>query len=450
LKVEVDADDVKAVEQWCQLRKWWLRRRCPSGGLRGQHPCATERALASHDHAAQEGKEDAMSKDISGLITLPGIEYETARINDLVAHGQYDRKGRFDVSRISLGDMSLQPTQRFWDSLCARFSFGPTIFRLFNHKEVFDRIAEKNTNCAVKLAIQTSPCEHEYVDPATPFKPRLLAVSSPNAAMLHLDEAIRVLNQLDVSKVDYGNGCVISQHEPKNNFGWKIGPDEHQAKFVLRTPIDGYGGPKVFLSLVRMHCTNMLWACSKPFQAGIILGKSGACETLIKAMESYNNEDGFMALKARIEAAQRSWASVAECQNLAKAIEKLNPNSFRPEFTSTLEEPATVDSLLIKLSKLVGNIREIYGVAQIESLSEKRIRQLPSKALVYDLICFTTEIATHQLTPDAAQTMYNYFGRLVGSDLFDLENSCEEFREFSDFLDPSSKKMLQVNKVQLN
>lgn len=396
------------------------------------------------------------SKDVSGLITLPTIDYETARISELAAKGRFDDKGRLRVNHVMVGDRKVVPTQRFWTSLCAKFGFSPSIFRYFSHKEVFDRIAERNDSCAVKLAIQTTPAEQEYIDAETGFVPKLLAVSAPTKAMLHSDEVTQVLNRLDVTKVDYYEGRVVSSHEPRNNFGWKIGDDDHNAQFVLETPVDGYGKPVVHLALVRLLCTNMMRAIHKAFQAGIILSKSNsAMDTLQRAMEAYNNEDGFMALKTRIESAQHSWASVNECVQLGKVIKRLSVKEFRPEFLATVpdtDSQALRNNLLNQLFELSGDLREIYGVAQIDSLSEKRMRQLPSKARVYDLLCFATEIATHQATPMAARDMHEFFGRLVGSDLYDLEGSCDEYKEFADFMDSNSKNAAEAraNKPGLN
>ena len=394
-----------------------------------------------------------------GILALPEFDYEEVSIRDLKCEGKYDKKGQFSVEKVVSQTRSMQPSQRFWDSLCSRFGFGPSIFRYFSHSEVFDRISEKvgdqNNADRIKLTIQRTAGDDEYID-KTGFEPKLLAVTSPDKSMIHNDEVVRVLNRLGAEEVNYRDGIIVSKHNLRRDVGFDIGGDKHTARFSLETPIDGYGRPNIFLSLLRQICSNGAIGYSKAFQSGIILGKgTSAAETLERAMEAYNNEDGFVAMKDRLLSAQNSWASVFECVKLAKTMWKLNNKDFKPSFVRKSGEAADDKSglrnrLMSKLYESTGDLRAIYGVAQVDSISEKRMRQLPSKARVYDLLCYATEIATHQLRPESARQLQGYFGTMIGTDIYDLEGSCDEYPDFTDFTDPSSKEVVDAEKAEQN
>jgi hypothetical protein len=49
-----------------------------------------------------------------------------------------------------------------------------------------------------------------------------------------------------------------SEHAPRYNPTFQIARDGFQNKFVLDTPIDGYGRPAVYLSMLRLICANGL------------------------------------------------------------------------------------------------------------------------------------------------------------------------------------------------
>lgn len=382
------------------------------------------------------------------LENIPDIRYENTQIGDLKAEVKILEDGRKEAEFIRVGGRRCRPTNRFWNSLCARFGFGTTIFRYFDHEEVFARISDRSKKDQIRLAIQDKPGKDEYRPKNREEEPALLAVSDPSGkssvTVEGLSEALEPLgNTLGVT---YHGGLVVTQHRTRNEATWQIGPDTFNTYITLETPIDGYGKPTVYLSLLRSACSNGSVAYAKAFQSGIILGaKQSSSYTLQRALESFSNEDGFLALKQRLEVAQTSWASVHECVRLTRIFYTLSNASFKPTFALANVANGTESAegnlrnrLLTKLHEMSGDIRALYGVAQLDSISDKRMRTLATKCKVYDLLNFATEVSTHQLLPQPARQVGVFFGDLVSKE-YDLEQSGEVFAEFSDFVDPRSR-----------
>jgi hypothetical protein len=350
------------------------------------------------------------------------------------------------VNTFKFNGLEAKPTGRFWDSLCSKFGFGPSIFRYFSHAEVFERLAAKANKAEIRLTIA-----QEADNP-----PLLLGISNPDKTILQAAAVVEVLNQLKTRRIEYRDGMIVSRHEPRSPVVFDIGGDKHETRLCLETPIDGYGKPNVWLSFLRDKCHNGLVAYSKAFQSSINVGNDdSAAHTLKRVMEAYNNEDGFVAMKQRVTAAQNSWASMFEAIRLAKCIWRLKNEDFDEKFVTktynasidSLEEDRIRNDLLSVLHQKTGDLRAIYGVAQMDSISKKKMRTLPTKAKVYDLINFATETATHCLKPDGSRQLNSYCGDLISQE-YDLETSCSIFPEFGDF-NIVEKPIHQENEVEV-
>ncbi len=81
------------------------------------------------------------------------IEYTTTSIGKLKVQTDADN-GKNKVSGIEYKGEILKPTTRFWTSLCAKFGFNGTIFRYFDHAEVFERISEKNSGGEIRITVE--------------------------------------------------------------------------------------------------------------------------------------------------------------------------------------------------------------------------------------------------------------------------------------------------------
>jgi hypothetical protein len=88
--------------------------------------------------------------------------------------------------------------------------------------------------------------------------------------------------------------------------------------------------------------------------------------------------------------------------------------------------------LITAFHRMTGDTSRLYGLANLDALSVKRQRTLPTKAKVYDLLNFASEIATHNADEYGSRSSQAWLGSLISGE-FDLENSCAAFDSFQDF-----------------
>jgi len=386
---------------------------------------------------------------LSGVI--PKFKYETVSIKDIECRGRYDENGHFHTDMVEVKGARVLPSGRFWNSVCSLYGIGPSVFKYFTPEETFLRISEKAKEDKVKLAIEMNGQPDECKD-GQPVN-MCLAVSNPNKTIIHDDEAQRAFQRLRTKDLKYGEGKFFSRVGLKRDIQFTIGQDLHDGYITCECPIDGYGRPQLFVSLLRTVCVNGMVGYAKAFKTEMILGDEPE-RTMIRNIEAYSNEDGFCCLRDRLLAAQKSMASVFETALIGKAIWKLKEEDFTESFRNAVGDGGTDkhflrNRLLETLSRKTGDLRAIYGVAQIDSISEKRMRQLPTKATVYDLICLATELGSHQLKPLPARQVLVAAGQSVGQE-YDLEGSSNVFPEFDSFIDPESRKAMEANNAIRN
>src|SRR5262249_9143005 len=148
------------------------------------------------------------------------------------------------------------------------------------------------------------------------------AVTSPQAAVIRHDDLMDLLGRHGVEGCRYSNGVVRSEHAPRLNPVFRVGGDGFRNKYVVDTPIDGYGRPSVYLSLLRLVCSNGAVGYPRAFRGELAVGKGdgGVAFALTRVLDGFNNEEGYAALRDRFEAATRSWASVHEAQRLYRIL----------------------------------------------------------------------------------------------------------------------------------
>lgn len=341
------------------------------------------------------------------------FEYGSARVRDLaVITGERNRYGLPEVSCVELKGERLQPTPRFWNSFFKRFKISDAMFRYFNYQEVFERVSAQ------------TPCERFQYCIERRKKTssgKLLAATAPERPISGYEEVNSMLKRYDGQKLKYAHGMVSSTHIPASGDGrFTIGGDEFKNRFVLEIPIDGYGMPKIHLSLLRMICSNGAVGYSRAFRTQINIGKD-PLHGISRALDTYDNDNGYAALWHRFESAQRSWASLRETQSLYALLVKLgNAGGFMTE------------GILQRYYVMSGRPHELYGIANLDAFSQKRQRVLPAKCRVYDLLNFASEVATHQSTPAASLQLQAHIGSLV-SDEYDMEGTADKVKDFQDF-----------------
>ncbi len=360
------------------------------------------------------------------------FEYGVASIKDLRVKTEADAAGKPMIRAITLGDRTLRPTARFWNSLHLRFGFTSNIFRYFSHAEVFQRISERSPTDRFRYCIEK---------PANKSADNLLAVSNPGSAVMRHDDLLGLLDKHKTGDVSYHNGVIRSEHSPRMGGTFQVAGDGFQNRFVIETPIDGFGRPSVYLSLLRMICANGAVGYTPAFRSELSVGKGeeGVAFALQRVLEGFNNEDGFAAMRQRFESSSRSWASVNEVNKLYKLLARM-ANTAQVNVGAPLaarggdvaEEGVTSTSLFHSFHKMTGDLSQIYGLANLDTLSVKRQRTLPAACKVYDLLNFSSEVATHHSTEAGNRSLSAYIGDLISGE-YDLEGTVDHLSDWRDF-----------------
>jgi hypothetical protein len=246
---------------------------------------------------------------------------------------------------------------------------------------------------------------------------------------------------------------VESSHVPRAGANaFQISGDAFSNRFIMSTPIDGYGLPSIYVSLLRQICSNGMVGYAKTFRSSLALGRGDddVIYSIARALDGFGNDEGFAALRQRFEAATQSWASVHEAISLYRLIIKLlhqmhivsstgpsrilsqMPGTERPARMVTDQSQEFGSDVVAAFHQMTGDVSSIYGLANVDSLSVKRQRTLPVKCTAYDLLNFVSELATHHADEHGSRAAQAWLGTLVSSE-YDLENSKDSFDEFRDF-----------------
>lgn len=380
---------------------------------------------------------------------IPEIDYGTANIAEFRLQKRVSEKtGKATVTSIELPDgRQVVPTERFWVSTQARFGLSNSIYNLFDHEEVFERIAQRKGG-EVRYAIQRSADEDR--------SDALLAVTSTTKSIVPRDTILELLDGSNPDSISYNNGTISSLHRPRIGRDIEIGGDAFKNRFTLDTPIDGYGNPSIYLALLRMACTNLSVAMSPTFRSSVPVGKNEDQSFAIsRVLDQFNSDEGFSALVSRFENAQRSWASVGEALSLYKLLMRAHNDRhdfFRShaELSSSTTLAGLLDAvesyqmsygvetighrLISAFHEMTGDISSHYGLANLDALSQKKQAILPAgnECTVYDLINFATEVATHYATPLGASKFNGWVGNLLSAE-YDMEGTVDKIEDFQDF-----------------
>ena len=388
----------------------------------------------------------------------------------------------------------VRPTERFWTSLTSRYSgYGVStkLFDsgLFTHEEVFERLQ----GLAVRNERNQFTISH---DPDGQLS--MLAMVDPGKAIAKYDDVMELLfknkkdedegpPQLLQGRGANVSGIVQSVHTPSLGEMFEIGGDKFKPRFNFEVPIDGYGKPVTYLSLLRLVCTNGAIGMAPAFKSEISIGKNSTnvIPAVQRALESFNNEDGFIALQQRLESAQGSWASIAEAQRLEKVMAQImSQGGLRragtPTYKGAIDDRSGLelaesfkkdgwsDEAIAKhvswivgghigkaFDHMTGDIPSMYGVASKDTLSKQKMGRLAVRCTVYDLFNFATEVGSHYVV-DAAQRagLHSFVGQLLGSgEEFDLEGSRTQTPDFRDMfigsLLPESTRLPTTSPVNL-
>lgn len=349
----------------------------------------------------------------------------------------------------------LKPTSRFWTSLYSRFHMNKSFFKYFDHAEVFDRISEVESNAVVRVCIERSPGGNS----------RLLAASGTNKPVIIYDDLMEVLHQYRLEgDIGYNNGVITTTHTPRVGASeFQIGGDKFSNKFVLHAPIDGYGEPNFYVSLLRWVCSNGMVGWAKAFKSTLQLGNGddNIRYTLQRALDGFNNDDGFAKMRERFEVAQKSWASLREQQELYKTLIRLQNDAQLRGGTGFENISGGLlagvkkeewmkghgSAVLKVFTTMTGDPYEIY-YKDPTAMSSKRQRALPVSCRIYDMLNFATEVATHHVNEYGSRTLQAWVGEMISGE-YDLEDSCDHFNDFQEFFVGRTEAKETIREQQL-
>ncbi len=374
------------------------------------------------------------------------FDYDFLSVGDLRVLTTEDAKtGKKTVSKVLVKDEELNPTDRFWVSLFARYGFNSSFFKYFDHQETFERISKIEKSDRMRLCIER----------AADGTGTLLGVSNPNKPIVVYDELMDMLGRYNGESVMYHNGIVESTHTPRSGANqFEVSGDEFVNRFLLATPVDGYGAPNIYLSLLRLACQNGVVGYTKAFRSSLALGKADddVSPSLTRALDGFGNDEGYAAIRQRMEAAASSWCSVYESAQLYKLLVRLHsrraiedmggvtPAGAKkigallagPNVSEQTPEEGVGSPVLKAFHALTGDTSRLYGLANLDALSVKRQRTLPVRCKVYDAINFATEVATHYATPEGSRMLQAWVGGVVTEE-YDMEGTADKFGDFADF-----------------
>lgn len=339
------------------------------------------------------------------------FKYGQTRVRDLRVTKSVDpASGKAAVDSIEVNGERAEPTGRFWRSLLTRWRLSGNIFTYFEYPEVFERVSKRIPDDHLRYCMVRDSDNHQS----------LLAVSSPKQPFAHAVEVSELIRHHGGKEIRFHEGVITSLHTPRSGETTSdIGQDKFEHRYLLETPVDGYGLPRTFLSLLRVVCANGQIAYAPTFRTPIRLGED-AIHSLSRALDTFDDDEGYAALRRRFESAQTSWASINEVQRLNKLL-------MNQQQEGHLKGQAVDD-----LQQVTGDLREIYGLANLDTLSVKRQRVLPARCRVYDLLNFTSELATHHASLGSRLQLHAYIGGLV-ADEFDMEGTAEQLVDFNNF-----------------
>jgi hypothetical protein len=338
-------------------------------------------------------------------LSIPDLSYKVLPLSKVKVRG-ISEQHRLKCDVMLQNDW-YHTTDRFWTSFFAKFGFSDSVFKYFKHQEVFDRICQKHQDVELRFCVDS---EAEST----------LAVSNPAKPVIRPESMNELLRKYKAEDVKYQSGFITSVHTPNSGIAnFKIGPDSFYNRYTLDTPLDGYGKPSIYLMLLREICSNGAIGIAPAFRSDITIGDEPPY-AISRALDSFDSDEGYSAMRQRFSSAQLAPASLSECLGLFKTFKAMKD-----------------DKAIEAYEKVVGDIYDTYGVANLDGISEKRLRLLPAKCKVYDLLNLTSEVATHHAEPESARRLQAWIGMTLSAE-FDLEgtNSKKEDGFQPTFLSP--------------
>lgn len=296
------------------------------------------------------------------------------------------------IQQVRVGGETYGASKRFMRTLMSMFGFSENLFQYFSPDELIGRILERRQDTEIRICIDR--------------KSRLLqGAIRPEETGLPLRQVCRTLmDDKRFRKMEYRPESASLEAQLELPNVWNIPSDSHYGTFLhVKYPVDEVSVPTIALGIIRQVCSNGLVARRKCFETALIVEKNHGTH-LRQLLSSFNNRNGFDALRERLQVAQETKASVNEYMAAVNAVRKC----------ITFPE-----SVINRMDAVAGMPEETYGQTRLDAIRSRYRKELPVAASVMDLINILTELGTHYQVKNR-DYLYTFITGMLASE-FDLE-----------------------------
>ena len=295
------------------------------------------------------------------------FEYGVARIKDLDVRTGPDRNGKIGVARYCwTANRCNRPIVSGRACICVSVSRATFFATSIMPKSSIASARSPPTIAFAGAWSATATARIAYW-PSPTRRPRL---------MPH-DDLLDLLQRYQASEIHYSDGVVSSRHTPRLSGTFQVAGDGFENKFILDTPIDGFGRPSVYLSLLRLVCSNGAVGYSPAFRSELSVGKGddGAAFASNARARRVQQRGRFRRSASASSSRRRGWASVYEVNRLYKLLARLhNRGEIKGKAAvSAHGEDGGADcsrsSLFHAYHEMTGDLTRIYGLANLDALS---------------------------------------------------------------------------------
>ncbi len=300
------------------------------------------------------------------------------------------------IRGIRIGNDAYFVKKRFMKTMMAVFGFAESLFQYFSPEELFARIIERRKETELRLCIDRKLMQ---INGVTEPKEKILPM--PNVCSI-------VREDPRLTKITYDPENALMESTLELDEEWELPQDSNYRNLLhFSYAVDQCRTPTIALGLVRLVCTNGMIARRKCFETDLVIEKNQG-HHLQHLLGSFNNRNGFDALRERMMVAQNTKASVNELLGVINTLK------------THLEDPVP---FVERLHEIAGHPEEQYGQARLEEIRARHRHELPVRASIMDLINVLTETATHFI-PDKHLPLCAYATNMLAGE-FDLEELAE-------------------------
>ena len=296
------------------------------------------------------------------------------------------------INGIRIGNDAYFVKKRFMKTMMAIFGFAESLFQYFSPEELFARIIERRKETSLRLCIDRKLMQINGVT-----EPKEETLPMPNVCHIVRDDP-------RLTKITYDPENALMESTLELADEWEIPQDSKYRNLLhFSYSVDQCRIPTIALGLVRQVCTNGMIARRKCFETDLVIEKNQG-RHLQQLLGSFNNRNGFDALRERMMIAQNTKASINELLGVINTLK------------THIEEPVP---FVERLHEIAGHPEDQYGQARLEEIRVRHRRELPVQASVMDLVNVLTEAATHFI-PDKHLALCAYATNMLAGE-FDLE-----------------------------